>query len=281
MSKQLLWIDDDINSMSLQPYIHEFIENGWEILAAPSIEEAEEILKLNGDTIKCIITDIMMPSPQSMNFSAKGGHETGFIFSKWIKKNYPLIPVICLSIAGNEIIKEWFEQNKYVYLSKRRELPDTLLEKVESLVSGIKNYKIFIVHGHDEGLKYELKDFIQNELKIGKPIILHEQPSHGRTIIEKFEKVTNSIDLVFVLLTPDDNAKAVNDIDYKVRARQNVIFEMGYFMGKLSRTSSIIYLLFKGNLEIPSDISGLIYFDITNGLSSVKEQLRIELERYL
>lgn len=128
----------------------------------------------------------------------------------------------------------------------------------------------FIVHGQDEISKLQLKDYLQNTLKF-KAIVLADQPNGGKTIIEKFEYYADQSNIVFVLLTPDDK------FDNTVRARQNVIFELGYFLGKLGRKSGKIILLYKGNLELPSDISGITYICIDNGIISAGEQIRKEV----
>ncbi len=141
-----------------------------------------------------------------------------------------------------------------------------------------REVNVFIVHGHDEVALLNLKNYIQNTLKLGEPTILREQAGLGRTIIEKFEHHAQGIEVVFVLLTPDDNATSPNDSnDEKRRARQNVIFEMGFFLGVLKRESGRILLLHKGPLEIPSDISGVEYIDISNGIESAGEKIRREL----
>lgn len=87
--------------------------------------------------------------------------------------------------------------------------------------------KVFLVHGHDNELKETVARFLE---KIGLiPIILHEQASKGQTIIEKFEEHSN-VSYAIVLMTPDDvgNLKS-NKGKLNQRARQNVIFELGYF----------------------------------------------------
>ena len=134
------------------------------------------------------------------------------------------------------------------------------------------------MHGHDSNLLLELKNFLQNKLRFPEPIILREQPSLGKTIIEKFEHYSNDIDLVFVLLTPDDCVNYENDSCSR-RARQNVIFELGYFYGRLLRTSGKVILIYKGPLEIPSDISGIMYIQIENDFKSITEELRNEIEK--
>lgn len=143
-----------------------------------------------------------------------------------------------------------------------------------------KKMKTFIVHGHDELEKLKLKNYLQNVLKMDEPIILSEKASGGLTVIEKFEKFAVDTNLVFVLLTPDD--KCFDETKAGERTRQNVIFEMGYFLGKLGRKSGRVILLHKGKLDLPNDISGIVYIKIDDGIEAAGEQIRreiIELEK--
>jgi predicted nucleotide-binding protein len=116
--------------------------------------------------------------------------------------------------------------------------------------------KVFIVHGQDEEAKLAVQVLLQ---RLGlQGVVLHEQPNKGRTIIEKFEDHAD-VDFAVVLLTPDDvggPAEAPRDA-LKARARQNVLFELGYFFAKLQRGH--VCALLKGDVEIPSDISGIIW----------------------
>ena len=138
----------------------------------------------------------------------------------------------------------------------------------------VKN-KFFIVHGHDHKLLYELKDYLQNRLKFPEPTILMQQPDSGRTIIEKFEDCSSDVDGAMVLLTPDDLAEA--KVGTIKRARQNVIFELGYFVAKFGRKSGRVLLLHSGETEIPSDLNGVIYIDVSGGIESAGEKIRKEL----
>jgi predicted nucleotide-binding protein len=127
-------------------------------------------------------------------------------------------------------------------------------------------------------VKLELKNYLQNTLHLPEPIILHEQPNLGRTIIEKFEDYSKLSTHIFILLTPDDvasNPKEPNE--QKRRGRQNVIFEMGYFLGKFGRLSGRVTLLTQGEIELPSDISGVVYIDISQGIEAAGENIRREL----
>ena len=97
--------------------------------------------------------------------------------------------------------------------------------------------------------------------KLGlSPIILHEQPNQGRTVIEKFEQ-NAEVPFAIVLLTPDDVGSLWDDQpNLRLRARQNVIFELGYFTGSLGRGR--VCALTKGHLEEPSDYEGVVYIPL-------------------
>jgi predicted nucleotide-binding protein len=138
--------------------------------------------------------------------------------------------------------------------------------------------KIFVVHGHDEGVLEAVARFLEKiELEA---IILKEQPDQGFTIIEKFQAYADQVSFAVVLLTPDDIGGAVSSPNHSARARQNVIFELGYFVGKLGRGRAC--LLRKGAVEIPSDLYGVIYtdFDSADGwkLKLIRELKAAKLE---
>ncbi len=121
--------------------------------------------------------------------------------------------------------------------------------------------KIFIVHGHDDEMKSSVARFLE-KFNL-EPIILSEQTNRGRTIIEKFEEESNVGFAVVLMSDKDDVGAEVGSTDYKPRARQNVILELGYFMGKLGRKNHVCVLK-KGNVEVPSDILGVVYNTYNN-----------------
>lgn len=122
----------------------------------------------------------------------------------------------------------------------------------------VQTKKVFIVHGHDSETKESVARFIE-KLDLS-PIILHEQPNSGKTIIEKFE-VFSDVGFAVILLTPDDvGASSLKQDKLKARSRQNVILELGYFMGKLGRRR--VCPLYKRGVEIPSDYQGVLYTEI-------------------
>ena len=114
--------------------------------------------------------------------------------------------------------------------------------------------RVFIVHGHDEAPRETVARFI---VGVGlEPVILHEQANQGMTVIEKLI-ANGNVGYAVVLLTPDDLGRSISEDDDKPRARQNVILELGYFLGRLGRER--VMALLKGNVEIPSDYMGVVY----------------------
>jgi predicted nucleotide-binding protein len=120
--------------------------------------------------------------------------------------------------------------------------------------------RIFIVHGHNHGILYQVVRILER-VTDREVVILHEQPNTGRTIIEKFEDHAASAAFAVVLMTGDDEGRPLSGSGtYQVRARQNVIFEAGFFFGTLGRQRVVVLL--DNGVEEPSDINGLVYISI-------------------
>ncbi len=143
-----------------------------------------------------------------------------------------------------------------------------------------RSKKVFIVHGHDDVAKTQLELFLH---EIGlEPIVLHRQADEGLTIIEKFEKHSD-VGYAFVLLTPDeiaylaaDEEKPDRERQKEARTRPNVIFEFGYFVGKLGR--SRVCCLHTGTVSLPSDVSGVIYKRYERRIDEVAYSILKELK---
>lgn len=149
---------------------------------------------------------------------------------------------ILLSSMIDEIDEYWEDSSQTSPLS---------VQETESPTSN----EVFVVHGRDEGAKDTLARFLE---RLGlQPVVLAELPSQGLTIIEKFERHAQ-VAFAVVLMTPDDTGSLQGGSDSsRPRARQNVIFEMGFFIGRLGRDR--VCSLTKGDVEIPSDYSGVVY----------------------
>lgn len=131
---------------------------------------------------------------------------------------------------------------------------------------------IFLVHGHNETAALRVQRDVRRITGI-EPVSLADQPSAGRTVIEKFERYAAESQYAIVLMTRDDEMAHQDSTGRPVmRARQNVVLELGYFIGKLGRSR---VLVLQEGVEWPSDIAGVMYINITG--SNWMEELRMEL----
>ncbi len=159
-------------------------------------------------------------------------------------------------------VKEIFKQ----YLDDLQDKNQVLL--VDKSIKGDYS-KVFIVHGHDGELKEVVARVIERQGI--KPIILSEQVNRGATIIEKIE-ANSDVNGAICLFTSDDLGREKNEEIEKVRARQNVVFEAGYFIGKLGRENTI--LISDRDIELPSDLQGVVYSDRGEWKFQVLKELR-------
>ncbi|MGH9843308.1 MAG: TIR domain-containing protein [Blastocatellia bacterium] len=280
MSNKVIWVEDDRYALQLGKRVFEAA--GLQVIPINRAEDLWEPL-VKHDDIGVVILDIMMDPGNLSQFEVRAGFETGLHLAEQIKTDYPHITIIFYSAYSLDEAGGGFDKQRFRIFSKADVPVRQLAHEVKLIIDGgYRKPRSFIVHGHNETLTLELKNFLQNKLRLPEPIILREQPSCGRTIIEKFEEETQQVDLVFILLTPDDVVSmAAAPNDQKRRARQNVIFEMGYFFSALRRKKGKVLLLHQGPCELPSDISGIIYIDVSNGIEAAGELIRRELTAVL
>ena len=224
-------------------------DKGRAILAnRPLVESAVEVwASTTGDYIK-------------QTFGSQSGHLTTFWGAGRIR-------------MGDAPYEEYYEQEDAQELERRIKVLDGLIDQIDtelqfsksSVVAGDlasksaepRQEKVFLVHGHDAPALHEVARFLE---RLGqRVIVLREQPNQGRTIIEKFENYAD-VGFAVVLLTPDDAGGPVpisDPDDLQPRARQNVIFELGYFIGGLGRNR--VCALYVEGVETPSDYDGVLY----------------------
>lgn len=181
-----------------------------------------------------------------------------------------------------KISEEEFNRNKHnAFLSlldeaiSFKEMEPLLTEETQNKGSEtVMNNKVFIVHGHNDALKYQLADWLR-KIEI-EPIILHEQANMGITsILGKIERYSG-VDCAIVLFTSDDIGSLKDDTDnLRPRARQNVVFEAGLFLGLLGDKKVI--MLCEKDLERPGDLDGCIYIE-ADEYGGWKEKLRAEFD---
>ena len=274
-------IDDDLAMDILTDGLHFRGHDAYRIATvADALREIERIISAD-----LVVLDIIMPWPQDRPATGLTGDRTaGMEVLRDIRRQSQNLPVIAYSATQDASVVDAIADDQYtLFVSKWegrsvRELI-SLINRTLGLTDAPAAPQPFIVHGHNEAAKLDLKNYLQNTLHLPEPIILHEQPSLGRTIVEKFEDYAAMSSLVFVLLTPDDVAANCEEPDeLKRRARQNVIFEMGYLLGILGRKSGRVLLLYHPPLELPSDLSGVVYIDISQGIEAAGEHIRREVQ---
>ena len=195
------------------------------------------------------------------------------------------------SLHKNEATRLWIHKPPQEAVDNKNKQP---------LEASSKN--VFIVHGRDHEPMKELKTMLY-EFGLD-PIVLHEQASGGLTLAEKLERYAGKVGFTFVILTPDDVGGQKEDIrkklgadlpflqrpvvllgpsvvdnilkNFEPRARQNVIFEMGYFWGMLERKR--VCCLLKGNVEKPSDIEGIVYIPFKESVEEIRFKVMKELK---
>jgi predicted nucleotide-binding protein len=275
--KILIVEDDSFYAQRLKELLE---DRGFDTTVAKSLDEA---VAVNLDDFAAVLSDVMLPNdPDKSGITdeeTRSGFFSGVAFFRVVRKRGLKMPLIMFSNAGQSgEASAWAEQENIRFVAKV-EGPAALLAALEAagLTGKVIPRRAFIVHGHDDLAISELKDYLQNTLKWDQPVVLREQPNRGRTIIEKFEELSGRIDCVFVLLTPDDNGMNLTTDDEKRRARQNVIFELGFFYAKMGRKSGRVIALRKGPIDLPSDIQGIVWIDISRGIKASGEEIRKEI----
>lgn len=173
--------------------------------------------------------------------------------------------------------RDWYAEPKQAWttgLSQAQKILSEAIEEAELLsgntsstlpatsASRTHGNRVFIVHGHDDAARESVARFLE---RLGvEAIVLHEKPTAGRTIIEKLEHYADA-DFAVILLTPDDLGGSREEAPGQLheRARQNVILELGYFVGRLGRKN--VCALYKGAVELPSDYLGVVYVPLDVG----------------
>lgn len=242
-----------------------FLEKaGYKVISAYTPQEAKRVL--NEEGVDLAILDLRLT--KNRDIKDISGIQVAREAGRYVPK------IILTLFPGHKTAREALKPSfaglppAVDYIDKK-EGPAKLLEAVERAL----NLRVFLVHGHDDAAIESVARLVEN---LGLwAVILKEQASGGRTIIEKFEANSN-VGFAIVLLTPDDVGSLKGRAkQLKSRARQNVIFELGYFIGKLGRKK--VTALYKRGVEIPSDYLGIECF-LMDRAGSWKQLLKREIE---
>ncbi|HXL79989.1 MAG TPA: TIR domain-containing protein [Pyrinomonadaceae bacterium] len=275
---KILLVEDDV--FFAQAITEYLADNGIDTLTTKSTQDA---LSENLIEYDAAVIDVMLPNDPALSGisseESRAGYLAGVALARRLRIKKSDFPIILLSagVGGGEA-RQWARDQGHPFVLKD-EKPTRLLSALADLglAPKLERPRAFIVHGHDEALLAELKDYLQNTLKWPEPIVLRDQPNNGKTLIEKFEEHAGFADWVFVLISPDDRAFDPKTNDDKRRARQNVIFEFGFFYGLLGRKEGRVIALKKGDVQLPSDIQGIVWIDVSAGVRAAGEEIRKEV----
>lgn len=211
------------------------------------------------------ILDLILPPTQT---------EQGLKIQQWLLAKKPPPPIIFMTIQREDTVNAVaaaMRKSAKDFISKRdADAVHQIIIRVQEVLMQEKN-RVFLSFGHNELLKLRLKDFIENRLGI-RTIVLADQPAQGLTIVEMLEKAAKQCSFALILLTKDDEQK-----DDAVRARQNVIHELGFFQAKYGRKN--VVLLAERGVELFSNISGIMRIEFEPAhFESVFDPLRREIE---
>lgn len=188
-------------------------------------------------------------------------------------REYPYVSAITALICEKQDTKDDITSKVFGRIEKMQK-NQRGRKKSFSIDIAVGNKKVFIVHGHDDELKESAARLVE---KIGlEAVILHEQANEGLTIIQKLEKQAD-VGYAIILYTPCDEGRKKGSEDSKPRARQNVVFEHGLFMGKLG--SERVCALRKSEVEMPSDAQGILYIEVKEGSNDWMYQVAKELKK--
>ena len=171
-------------------------------------------------------------------------------------------------------------------------------EKKQTRKGVVASKNVFIVHGRDDKQALRLQKYLKDKLKVDA-VMFDDLPDKGRTIIEQLEYIRDNVGYAFVIVTPDDVGCLTEDIEefgkmvaglesvkaqtigrmfelFHTRARQNVVFELGLFMGALGR-KKVCCLLKQDTEERPSDIDGILYKPFNKSVSEIFHEIPEEL----
>jgi CheY-like chemotaxis protein len=256
-----LLVDDDIEFG--QRCCEWLLKRNIEPVFCSDAESAE--LALHRQQFDIAIIDLMLPP----TFRSEG-----LALLRIIRDQFKHIEPMMITKKNRgtvEIVDEAMRIGARFFLNKNSKIFFPKLEVSMEEILRNRRANVFLSHGHNELLKLKLKDFLNS--KLGRmPIILAEQSSRGLTVVEKLERVSEMCCFAVVLMTKDDQ-----QVDGGVRARQNVIHEIGFFQGKYGRKN--VVLLAERGIELFTNISGIIRIEFeAEHFEECYEPLRNELD---
>ena len=270
MSKLVYILEDD--AFLARTLKETLADLGVDCKTFPSVHEFESVFP--GDEPDHLLVDLAVPLGGSNLIdaeSARAGHQAGIALLRLVRGSWENCAFSLITGGPSADAKDWCDDNGIEYILKP--IGRTTLERV----LGLRQLRAFVVHGRDLGAVQKVKDVL-GRVAIESTVLM-ERPNRGRTVIEKFEDIAALCDYAVVLLSPDDlGSLASGSGTTQARARQNVIFELGFFCGLLGRESGRVVIVEFGDCEIPSDLAGVVRLDGQKSVDELVDELSREFE---
>jgi len=249
-----------------------FTDLGVQPSAFHSVKKIENCL--SGPAPDFLLVDLAIPIEGSKligKLESRGGTWAGVALLRHARAVWNSTHFALLTGRPTDEARQWCEDNSVEYLIKP--VSRSTLERLCRL----RRARAFVVHGRDKDALVKLRGALES---IGiDPIVLIDQPNKGRTVIEKFEEVSDSCDCAIVAMCHDDVGRLVSApiSSDQARVRQNVLFELGYFYAALGRRSGRVILVEFGETEIPSDLAGVVRINGLQDISALVTEMSREL----
>jgi CheY-like chemotaxis protein len=278
MHERILLCDDDaITTASMGAALR---DAGYLVSEATTVDQCLSVAASERHDLALI--DVMMP-PGSLEWQeTKGGYASGIALARRLRQIQPDLKIVGMSNAPNREMLQWFKHHANGFFPKREAFANADLvarwaKRILAPDEWWASIQTLIVHGHDHDTLRTLEHYLKEILRLPPPKILGDLASGGQTLIEKLEEVGGAVDVVFVLMTPDDAVTTSGGASGR-QARPNVLLEAGFFLGLLSRRSGRVILLHKGPTLFPTDLLGIGYIDITQGIAAAGAAIKRELD---
>ena len=257
-----LLVDDDANLVHRLSEL--LFERSWDVRVAFSGAEAQGLIQSQCFDIALI--DLLLPPDYARE---------GLDLLRVINRRYGSETIVLMMTQKDsrttEITADAMRLGAHYFLDKTSTIfEEKLMTMIDEAVA-TKRRRVFLSHGHNELLLLRLKNFVATSLKLDS-VVLKELPSRGLTVVEKLERASEKCSFAVILLTRDDEQH-----DGTLRARQNVVHELGFFQGKYGRQN--VVLLAERGVELFTNISGILRVEFDpQHFDSCFEELRREMQ---
>jgi len=292
MAKKVLWIDDAPEQVA--DIAEALRDAGLPVELVASASEGAFLLADEPEQFVAVIADLLMTGESITVPGERGpelldtfhGLEAGVAFGRWVKRRFPGINVIGVSVKAdsNDEQVQWFNNigdgyfDKYSLFRSSRPLID-LLSSLAGAEAPARSLKTYVLQGGDSKTADELLRYLQKMLRIPEPILIRD----ASTLLETVTDDTAAFTLAFVLLSAAPSAsESAPESMLQKRAWQNALFGAGFFYAKCQGEKGKLLFLSKNNgLELAADIPNAAAIDISKGVEAADGRIRQEVEEYL